>query len=135
MLAHALHSCLASSHPAPHPEPSGWRKAAWILLFAAPLLVSFGCSAEQEAATAEDRIAEYRRHPSERTKQAAAQALANLDEALRDREKETLKGNQTPKQAAELAKLELKRAQLGIDFTKAKVDAFANGVQKAFEEK
>ncbi|VVM04497.1 hypothetical protein MAMT_00127 [Methylacidimicrobium tartarophylax] len=135
MLTHDLCSRSASPHPALHPKPSGWRKAACILLFAAPLFISFGCSAEQEAATAEDRIAEYRRHPSERTKQAAAQALANFDEALRRREKETLKGNQSPKQAAELAKLELKRAQLGIDFTKAKVDAFANGMQKAFEDR
>ncbi|MDD2677672.1 MAG: hypothetical protein PHP75_09455 [Methylacidiphilaceae bacterium] len=135
MLTRDLCSCSASPHPMPHPKPSGWRKAACILLFAAPLLVSFGCSAEQEADRAEDRIAEYRRHPSDRTKQAAAQALANFDEALRRREKETLKGNQSPKQAAELAKLELKRAQLAIDFTKAKVDAFSNGVQKAFEDR
>ncbi|MDD4933458.1 MAG: hypothetical protein PHO89_08355 [Methylacidiphilaceae bacterium] len=134
MLAHELRSS-AFPHPAPHRNPSGWRQAAWLLLLAASLLACLGCSAEQKAATAEDRIAEYRRHPSERTKQAAAQALADLDEAIRRREKETLKGNQTPKQAAELAKLELKRAQLGLDFAKAKVDAFANGVQRAFEDK
>lgn len=118
-----------------HPKPIRWRKAARLLLFAAPLFFFFGCSAEQKVATAEDRIAEYRRHPSERTKRAAVEALAEVDEAIRRREKETLKGNQTPKETGELAKLELKRAQLNLDFAKAKVDALANRMQRAFEDK
>ncbi len=61
--------------------------------------------------------------------------MASLSEAIREREKETMKGNQTPKETASLAKLELKRAQLNVDFTKAKVDAFVNGLQKGSEEK
>ncbi|WP_202213584.1 hypothetical protein [Methylacidimicrobium sp. AP8] len=120
---------------APGIGPSRRRSLARLLLLAAPLLLFLGCSAEQKAKTAEERIAEFRRHPSERTKQAAADALAALGEALRERERETLKGNQSPKETGELAKLELKHAQLTIEFTKAKVDAFVNGLPKGSEEK
>lgn len=120
---------------APVPTFSRCRRTARLLLLAAPLLFLFGCSAEQKATTAEARIAEFRRHPSERTKQAAAEALSSLDEAIREREKETLKGNQTPKETASLAKLELKRAQLNLEFTKAKLDSFVNALQKGSEEK
>ncbi|VVM08541.1 hypothetical protein MAMC_02256 [Methylacidimicrobium cyclopophantes] len=108
---------------------------ARLLLVSLPLLLFVGCSAEQKATAAEERIADYRRHPSESTKRAAEEALADLDEAIRRREQATLKGNQTPKETAALAKLELKRAQLSLEFAKAKVDAFANGVQKAFGDK
>ncbi|MGD9897202.1 MAG: hypothetical protein AB7T14_09055 [Candidatus Methylacidiphilaceae bacterium] len=125
----------AKRRRAPHRKPPRWQDAARLLIFSLPLVFFIGCSAEQRAAAAEDRIAEYRRHPSERTKQAAAEALAALHEAIRRREKETLKGNQTPKETAELAKLELRCTQLDLEFAKAKVDAFVNGVQRAFEDR
>ncbi|QSR84702.1 hypothetical protein [Methylacidimicrobium sp. B4] len=125
----------ASSTPSLAPKRSRWRRIARFLVLAAPLLFFFGCSAEQKATTAEERIAEFRRHPSERTKRAAAEALASLSAAIQEREQETMKGNQTPKETASLAKLELKRAQLNLDFAKAKVDAFVNGLQKGSEEK
>lgn len=121
--------CLLPSPSSSVSTPSRSRRAVRVWLAIAPLLLLLACSAEQKATTAEARIAEFRRHPSERTKQAAAEALSSLDEAIREREKETLKGNQTPKETASLAKLELKRAQLNLDFTKAKVDAFVNGLQ------
>lgn len=135
MLAQGLRHRLPASLSSPASQPSRWQKAVLLLLLASPLLLFFGCSAEQKAASAEERIDEFRRHPSERTKRAAAEALASLNEAIREREQETLKGNQTPKETGALAKLELKRAQLNLDFAKAKVDAFVNGLQKGSEEK
>ena len=125
--------CLApiSRHPS---TPSCPRQPVRLLLLALLLFLFLGCSAEQKARTAEEQIHAFRRHPSERTKREAADALAALNEAIRERERETLKGKQTPQETASLAKLELKRAQLTLDFAKAKVDAFVNGLQKGSEE-
>jgi len=112
--------------------PSFWK----IYLFLVLTFLSLGgCTGEQQASFAKNKIEEYKQNPTKENKEEAQAALSELDAAIHKLEAQISKeeGETKKEDQRRLNDLKKKRAELSSDFTKAKADALLKDLEDFFQ--
>ncbi|WP_242522763.1 enzyme of heme biosynthesis [Candidatus Methylacidiphilum infernorum] len=104
------------------------------LFFLLPVLVG-GCSGEQRAHFAKDKIEEYKQNPTKENKQEAQAALAELDATIYRLEAQVSRESGETKKSDQqrLKELKKQRSKLNTDFTKAEAETLLNNLKNFFQ--
>ena len=112
--------------------PFFWKIFLFLVL---PFLSLGGCTGEQQASFAKNKIEEYKQNPTKENREEAQAALSELDAAIHKLEAQISKeeGETKKEDQRRLNDLKKERAELSSDFTKAKADALLKDIKDFFQ--
>ncbi|WP_242524348.1 enzyme of heme biosynthesis [Methylacidiphilum caldifontis] len=99
------------------------------------LLFWGGCSGEEQAHFAENKIEQYKQNPTKENREEAQAALSELDASIHRLEAQISRETGETKRADQqrLSNLKKRRSKLNTDFTKAEAQTLLNDLKNFFQ--